>query len=257
MSHATSSHDENCHCVRCRPLERPCDCEWCRGYLSGERDNAHPPTRGCECPTCTAAFADPLPRFYDPGQTIEFAIELGNGDKTDSVRALFESMRREGVRGPTGRRAGCPRCGRVTTHGHRLDGTVLELDTGAVEMGEVFLDEPVSPLLSLASGIHREFERSLGSLLRGMGLVISDEPNLLSDRWPFADILYRDHDSVILCEHKTATRRSWEETEFHNSRPAAVEGERRADSAKAKARKRKARQDAKAAKKARARKGKH
>lgn len=29
LTHATSKHDKNCHCVECRPLERPCDCSWC------------------------------------------------------------------------------------------------------------------------------------------------------------------------------------------------------------------------------------
>lgn len=32
MSHASALHDADCHCARCRPLERPCDCEWCRDY---------------------------------------------------------------------------------------------------------------------------------------------------------------------------------------------------------------------------------
>lgn len=36
MSHAdTSPHDGNCHCRRCRPLERPCDCDWCRAFTDG------------------------------------------------------------------------------------------------------------------------------------------------------------------------------------------------------------------------------
>lgn len=31
MSHE-HKHGDSCHCVRCRPLERPCDCNWCREY---------------------------------------------------------------------------------------------------------------------------------------------------------------------------------------------------------------------------------
>lgn len=40
MSHATSSHDEKCHRARCRPLERPCDCSWCRKFR-GEKPEAN------------------------------------------------------------------------------------------------------------------------------------------------------------------------------------------------------------------------
>lgn len=40
MSHANSTHDEKCHCARCRPLERPCDCEWCRDYRTKNKPGA-------------------------------------------------------------------------------------------------------------------------------------------------------------------------------------------------------------------------
>lgn len=32
MHNMTVSHDKNCHCVRCRPLESPCGCDACNQY---------------------------------------------------------------------------------------------------------------------------------------------------------------------------------------------------------------------------------
>ena len=66
MNICLHSHDSNCQCRNCKPLERPCNCRWCRTFAPTLRER-------CEDGEFDTEYAD----YITTHATGEYSI--GNG----------------------------------------------------------------------------------------------------------------------------------------------------------------------------------